>query len=215
MLDNVLNELRNNPRLRWGMWLIVGIFWLYAVILLSETLQEQQERYRTTAQAVSRLRAQLAQPEWVSRAESAKTMAVQLEGRLWQAPTSGLAQAAFQDWLNAALAKAGAVHPVITVTVIDEIDTAQINPAQDTGTTTPPDLWKITAKLGFGFDAATLLDFLDQIENNDREIVVNSITVRKEPSGHVEMELNAYFQKQVETAQQGNRAKPDPSPAPL
>jgi hypothetical protein len=215
MLDNVFKELRNNPRLRWGMWLVVGIFWLYAVILLGETLQDRQQQYGAAAQSVSRLQAQLAQPEWMSRVESVKTMAVQLEGRLWQAPTSGLAQAAFQDWLNAALAKAGAVSPVITVTVIDEIDTERITSAQNLDTTTPPDLWKITAKLGFGFEASTLLDFLNQIESYDREIVVSSITVRKEPSAHIEMELNAYFQKQAETTKQGNRATPDLPSAPL
>ena len=40
MLDNFLNQLRNNPRLRWGVTLIAGIIWLYGILLLRETLQE-------------------------------------------------------------------------------------------------------------------------------------------------------------------------------
>ena len=197
MLDNFLNELRDNPRLRWGVAMIVGIFWLYAILLLRETLQEQEQQHRATAQFISRLRTQLAQPEWASRVAPARNIAVQLEGRLWQAPTSGLAQAAFQDWLNAAMLKAGVTRPQITVTVIDEIATDARNQNEVSGTTTPPDLWKIKAKLGFDFDAATMLDFMSQIENHEKQIIVGMLNARKEPTPHVEMELYGYFQKQA------------------
>lgn len=196
MFDNLLNQLRDNPRLRWGAALIVGIFWLYSILLLRETLQEQEIQHRAATRSISRFRAQLAQPEWTARVIPAKIMAVQLEGQLWQAPTSGLAQAAFQDWLNATMVKAGVTRPQITVTVIDEIATDTPNQNQDSGTTTPPDLWKIKAKLGFDFSAATLLDFMSQIENHEKQIIVDTLNVRKEPFSHVEMELYGYFQKQ-------------------
>ena len=214
MPDNFLNQLRDNPRLRWGMTLIAGIFWLYAILLLRDSLQEQTLQHRAAAQAVSRLRAQLAQPEWISRVAPVRTIAVQMEGRLWQAPTSGLAQAAFQDWLNAAMVKAGAASPQITVTVIDE---AVANASgqnqgqnQDSGTTTPAGLWKIKAKLGFSYSAETLLNFLGRIENHEKQIVVGTLSVRKEPMPHVEMELYGYFQKQAAPA-----AKPNKELVPL
>ena len=120
MLDTVLKPLRDNPRLRWGVAAIVGIFWLYAILLLQEALQDESQQYRAAAQNITRLRASLAQPEWVARATAAQALAVQLEARLWQAPTSGLAQAAFQDWIKTALAKAAVTNPQVTVTVIDE-----------------------------------------------------------------------------------------------
>lgn len=197
MIDNFLNELRNNPRLRWGVALIVGIFWLYGILLLRETLQEQEQQHRATAQSISRLRTQLTRPEWVARVAPARNMTVQLEGRLWQAPTSGLAQAAFQDWLNAAMIKAGVTRSQITVTVIDEAVANATNQNQDSSTTTPADLWKIRAKLGFDFNAATLLNFMSQIENHEKQIIVGALNARKEPMNHVEMELVGYFQKQA------------------
>jgi len=197
MIDNFLNELRNNPRLRWGVTLIAGLFWLYVILLLRETLQEQEQQHRAVAQSISRLRAQLAQPEWLERVAPARTLAVQTEGRLWQAPTSGLAQAAFQDWLNAAMAGAGASNPKITVTVIDEIVADAPTQNQDSGTTTPPDLWKIKAILGFGFSAETLPKFMSLIESHEKQIVVGALNVRKEPMSHIEVELYGYFQKQA------------------
>jgi len=210
MLDSFLKQLRDNPRLRWGVALIVGIFWLYAILLLRESLEEQTQQQRAAAQAISRLRAQLAQSEWTARVIPAKIMAVQLEGRLWQAPTSGLAQAAFQDWLNAAMLKAGASRPQITVTVIDEVAANAPNQKQDSGTTTPADLWKIKAKLGFDFSAATLMDFLNLIENHEKQIIVGTLKVRREPMPYVEMELYGYFQKQAAPA-----TKPNKEMAPL
>lgn len=208
MIDNFLNQLRSNPRLRWGVALIAGIFWLYAILLLRETLQEKEQQHRASAQSIARLRAQLAQPEWVAWVAPAKTMAVQLEGRLWQAPTSGLAQAAFQDWLNAAMVKAGVTRPAITVTVIDEAIANAPSQNQDSGTTTPADVWKIKAKLGFDFSAATLLDFMSLIENHEKQIIVGTLNVRKEPFSHVEMELVGYFQKQAGPAKINSKLVP-------
>jgi len=205
MIDNLLNELRENPRLRWGVALIIGIFWLYGILLLRETLQEQEQQHRATVLSISRLRAQLAQPEWAARVAPARDMAMQLEGRLWQAPTSGLAQAAFQDWLNAAMIKAGVTHPQITVTVIDEAVANVPNQNQDLGTTTPVDLWKIRAKLGFDFSSATLLDFMSRIENHEKQIIVDTLNARKEPAPRVEVELYGYFQKQAAPATKPNK----------
>lgn len=205
MLTNFLTQLRGNPRLRWGVALIAGIFWLYAILLLHESLQEQTRQYHATAQAIARLRAQLVQPEWLSRVVPAKTMAVQMEGRLWQAPTSGLAQAAFQDWLNAAMIKTGVTRQQITVTVIDEAAANAPNQSQGSDSTTPADLWKIKAKLGFDFSAPTLLEFLNKIENHEKQIIVGTLSVHKEPMSHVEMELYGYFQKQAAPATKPNK----------
>ena len=208
MLENLFKQLRDNPRLRWGIAAIIGIFWLYAILLLRETLQEQSLQYRATAQSIARLRAQLAQPEWVSRVAPARAVAVQLEGRLWQAATSGLAQAAFQDGLNAAMAKAGVTRSQITVTVMDEIVANTPEQNQSSGTNTPADLWKIKAILGFDYSAPTLLEFLNQIENNEKQIVVGTLSVRKEPMSHVELELYGYFQKQAAPAKTNDKRVP-------
>jgi len=201
MFDNLLSQLRDNPRLRWGVALIIGIFWLYGILLLRDNLQQQTQQHRATAQSVTRLQAQLAQPQWPTRVTPAKVMAVQLEGKLWQAATPGLAQAALQDWLNASMAKAGISKPQISVTVLEEA--ASSTPTQSQGSSPPSispsappaDLWKLKAKLNLEFSAPSLMSFLTLIENHDKQIVVSALNVRKEPSPRVDMELYVYFQK--------------------
>ena len=210
MLNDFLNDLRNNPRLRLWLALILVVIWLYGLLTLREALQSAEQQQSSIARGVTRLRAQLTHPEWVQRVAPAKTLAVQMESRLWQAQTAGLAQAALQDWLNTALAHAKVTRPQITVSVIDEAGSAggdgsapTTSPASsvsvDGAPATPPDLWKIKAKLGFDFTAPTLLEFLNRIENHDKQIIVSSLKVQKEPMSHVEVELLAYFQKQAAT----------------
>jgi len=172
MFQNLSNQLRQNPRLRWGVALIIGTCWLYGVLLL-----------RGATLALARLSGQLTQTEWLARVTPAQTLAVQLEGKLWQAATSGLAQAAFQDMLNGAMANAAVPRPQISVTVVDDM------------AATPPDLWKVKAKLGFDFTAASLLALLQLLETHPKQIVVGSLGVNKDQPNRVDLELYAYFQK--------------------
>jgi len=165
--------------------------------LLRDTQQEQAQQHRVSAQTVSRLRAQLAQPEWQDRVAPAQTVAVQLEGRIWQAATAGLAQAAFQDWLGGALARAGATHTQITATVLEETADSVADPDRAQDATTPADLWQVRAKLGFDYNTAQLLNFLDQIESHDKLIVVTALKASQAPQSRVEMELTGYFQRQA------------------
>jgi len=205
MLGNILNQLRENSRLRWGVLLILGIIWLYSILLLRENLQVQAQQYQALAQSISRLQIQMAQTEWAERVTPAKVIAVQLEGELWQAPTTGLAQAAFQDWLNAAMVKAHVTRPQISVTVIDDDSALAPDQGQGSGSATPSDLWKIKAKLSFEFNAATLMDFMKLIESHEKKIVTGTLNVRKEPAPYVEMEVYGYFQKQAAPASKPNK----------
>lgn len=203
MMDDFLTQLRGNPRLRWGIALIVGIAWLYGILLLRDEVADQTLRYRSATQAIARLQAQLAQPEWADRTTAARAMAVQLEGRLWQAPTPGLAQSAYQDWVTATLVKAGINNPQVTVTVVEDApaagstSAAPLTAAAAPAVAAPTDLWKIKAKLNFEFNAPALMDFLARLESHEKQTVVNTLTARKEPAPRVDMEVVAYFQKQT------------------
>ena len=233
MVVNFFNQLRDNPRLRWGVLLIIGIFWLYGVLVLRDDLQEKTQQQRALVQSIARLRGQLLQTEWATRLTPAKVLAVQLEGKLWQAPTSGLAQAAFQDWLNATLLKSSITNAQISVTVVDDAlsgpNTAVANstnstnsagtPNSDLGgaTSTPTDLWKIKAKVSFELGPAVASEVMARIESNEKQVVVGALNVRKEPSPRVEMELFAFFQKpskaSASTSALANTAASSKSPA--
>lgn len=202
MFNTLKADLQSNPRLRLWLALIVGAIGLYSLLLMREMLQNAEQKERAASLAISRLRAQLGQAEWLERLPPAQVMRTQLEGRLWQAPTGGLAQAALQDWLTGALAQAKATKTLMAVTVVDEITGDASTPAPagaagDGTAPTPPDLWKIKATVGFDFNQTSLLDLLQRIETHDKHLVVNALSVRKEPVSRVEIELLGYFQKQA------------------
>jgi hypothetical protein len=194
MKSPLLSELRNNPRLRWGLLAIVATCWLYGVLLLSEAVQAEAQRQRSLAQTVTRLQAQLGQTEWPARVAPAKTMAVQLESRLWQAPTPGLAQAAVQEWLAGSAAQAGIAKPQISVTVLVDTPTAD-TPAKGENVALPSGLRKISAKLSFDAAPQAALSLLNMIDSTPQLLNVTSLTLRKEPAPHVDLELITYFQK--------------------
>ena len=206
MLKNLFNELRQKPRLRWGVVLIIATLWLYGVLWLRDEVQQATQQHRSTTMSVARLRTQLTQTEWPERVAPAKTLAVQLEGRLWQAATAGLAQAAFQDALNAAMTKAGVARAQISVAVVDDAPPANTASPNNTlgsdpaGTVAPPDLWHIKAKVGFDFAAPSLLALLAQLETSPKQIVVTALGVNKDLPNHVDMELYGYFQKPLAPA---------------
>lgn len=215
MQNEMLIQIRSNPRLRWGLWVIFAILWLYTILVLRDALQEKQDKHHAIIQSVSRLNAQLAQPEWISRAVSAKTMAVQMESRLWQAPTSGLAQAVFQDWLKTTLAQVGTNQSALTVIVLDSATSAG-TVAASPGVSVPADLWKVRATLSFEFNPENFTALMNEIEFGEKLVSIEALSIRKEPVPRVDMQLTAYFQKQV-NPEQSNQAqtRADISPAPL
>jgi hypothetical protein len=202
MMNDILNQLRANVRLRVGLALIIAMGWLYGVLTLRDEVAEQTQRFRSSTQSVARLKAQLTQPEWGDRAVAARATAVQLEAKLWQAPTPGLAQAALQDWLMKTVAKVGIANPQVTVAVVEDANVGNnaspvaTDPSTSTDANAPADLWKLKAKLNFEFNPSTLMDFLAALETNDQQITVHVLTARKDPAPRAEMELIAYFQKQ-------------------
>ncbi len=198
MLNNFLIQLRENARLRWGVALIVGTCWLYGILLIHEALQAEARLHRSANQSLARTRAQLTQTEWLARVAPARTLAVQLESRLWRAATPGLAQAALQDTLKAATLKAAVARPQVNVTLVEEPPAEATNPTSNASEhSTPPDLWKVKAKVSFDFTAPGLLDVLRQLEGHDRQIVVAALSFSQAGSSRADLELYAYFQKPV------------------
>lgn len=192
MIDKLLTPLRDNARLRWGLAAIIGILWLYGVLILRDAVQLKSQEHTNVARSLARLRAELTQPEWVDRVAPAKALAVQLESRLWQAPTSGLAQAAFQEWINSTIAQSGAKNAQIANVAIEEGE-GEPNAAKSP---LPNGLRKVSAKVRFDFAAPTLLNVLNLIESNEKLTTVSSLVVRRDPPASVELDVSAVFQKQ-------------------
>lgn len=179
-------ELKANPRLRWGAWLVAGILWFYGVLVLRDEANAGAVSLQQASRQQARARALLSEPEWTPRLEQARSQQLALEQRLWRESTVGLAQAAFQDWLTIALQQAGAAKPQVNVAA-QEAAAGEARALADT--------WKVTGRVSFEFDPNALHALLARIASHEKLVVVESLMARNAPGGRVELMLVAHFVK--------------------
>jgi len=187
-------QLRQNVRLRFGLWIVLGLAWLYGLLLLRDEARVAATEHQTASKGVTRLVAQSNQTEWAARAEQAQSRLVELENRLWREGTIGLAQATFQDWLNQAAQQSNLARVAVTVAAQED---SQIE--KNAGIRTSPgvnsDTWKVSAKVSFDFTPKALYAMMGRIEDHEKQITVETLVVRGPPTPRAEMVLVAYFQK--------------------
>ena len=193
-ISPIIAAINANSRLRLGLWLIVGIAWLYGLLLLREGTQHAAAEHQALARKVARVVAQAGQTEWPERIESAQALQLQMESRLWRESTLGLAQAAFQDWLNLAVQQASLTRSAVTVAAQEE-SASEKKTVSATETSPNSDIWKVSAKLSFDFTPKTLYALMGRLATHDKQIVIETLVIRGSPTPRAEMLLVAYFQK--------------------
>jgi hypothetical protein len=193
-ISPLLASIKANPRLRLGFWLVLGIAWLYAILLLRDETGHAASEHQALAKKVARIEAQAGQVEWIKRVEPARALLLQQENRLWRESTIGLAQAAFQDWLNQAVQQANLTRPMVTVAAQEE--STPEKKATDAKEAEPnSDIWKVSAKASFDFTPKNLYALLARLSAHEQQIVIETLVIRGIPVPRAEMLLVAYFQK--------------------
>jgi hypothetical protein len=105
---------------------------------------------------------------------------VRAEGRLWEAETSGLAQANFQTWITDSATLAG-IGPI---DVRISINASANNPLK---------LRQLSAQIHGRFDAVALFKFARAIAAQDHLLVVDRLEVQTVPAPYFEMLLETYL----------------------
>jgi hypothetical protein len=197
MIGKLVAEFRANVRLRLLLGAAVAILWVYAVISMRELAMAKTQQYIGLERQIARTKLQATQADWPKRLESVKLMQVELEGRLWQNSTQGLAQAAFQDWLTQATIRASLGRPAVTMLAVEEKSEPSSVAGNETNKALPAaaQLWKVRAKVEFDFTPPGLMNLLKMIRMNPQQVVVETLNIRKEPVPRVNMLLVANFQK--------------------
>lgn len=108
------SELRSqwqvNVRLRGGVWLILSILWVYALLLGAEAVQALRKGSEALAGEVERLQPLTRANPWPARLDEARQQLAALRSMEWaegEGGDLGLTEAALQDWVRATAAKAG------------------------------------------------------------------------------------------------------------
>ena len=177
----LITELRNNTRLRLGVWFIIGLLFSYSIMLLNDYQVKKLQNYKAVVERLSQLKTIANQSQWTDRAIEIQRVREQLQAKLWQANTKGLAQATFQQWLR-------------TVSKQMNIKRLQVDPTLNVAKYT--DVWQVTAKLRGQFNKQDLTKLLLEIANHPSIVVTEMLDVYESRDQlKFVIILKAYFRK--------------------
>lgn len=161
---NVVQELRQNTRLRIGVELIFCILAVYSLLLLSDYQAKIEGNYSEIAKQFLQLQKVTAQTEWKERAEKAHSLRVELEDSLWISNSKGLAEADFQAWLliQAKLAK-------IEETSLKTESTTEVDNGK---------LWRVVGRIEGKFSLNSLNQLLLAISQHPHIIVIEKLDIQ-------------------------------------
>ncbi|MDY6992248.1 MAG: hypothetical protein SVR94_06535 [Pseudomonadota bacterium] len=185
LFSRLVAEVRQNTRLRRGLWLIIALMLSYLTLGLHDYLEQQRVRYQEAASHLTRLQGLAQQKQWRERALQAQELHEQVEAQLWQAETPGLAQATFQEWLNQQIKSAQVDNPRLEVESALEVETLE-------------QLWQVTAKLTASFKPINFHRLLFFIAKNPQIMVIEHLEVILIGHPRFTLVVRAYFQVAVQ-----------------
>jgi hypothetical protein len=182
VLSQFVTELRKNTRLRFGLWFIIAIIMTYSILVLNDYHVQLKQDYHTALTRLNKLQGLAKQTLWPERAVQVQDLRTQLEARLWQANTKGLAQAIFQSWLQ------------------EEVFFAQIKQSRlqvETAIEVPknPNLWYVSAEVKGIFVQKRFYSLLLEIAKSPRTIVTERLDIRQSSPPRFTLILKAYFKR--------------------
>jgi len=146
----LLGEWHTNARLRWAVYLLLGIVWLYAILVLRDAVSTEYGKWDAMEASIARARSTAAEADWPTRAQEIKVALNDLEALLWRDGSIGLSQAAFEERVAQSLAASGVVVRSLRTTVGTEIAAA---PAQAS-------LVQLRSRVQVDFRPATMYNWL-------------------------------------------------------
>lgn len=183
---HVSQEMVSNERLVLllaGAAVVVVLVFIGTLWGLTSSKRAELVRSRT---ALARLQAEVTGDAWPKRVETTQALKGQLSLRIWDAPTPGLAEAAFDTWIRGRFTKFGGTPQQIQIT-----RSAVTRDGQSTPTTTG--LQRMTAKVIAAFDQNVVTQVLADAAEGEKLIVVDRLIIRSGTNSRVEMDLSTFI----------------------
>ncbi len=165
-----------NARLRAGLWLALGLVWVYGLLLLADHLQAQAVRAAAIHEDMARLRPLARSNPWPARAAESAQQVELLRARMASGADIGLAEAAVQDWTRTTAAAAGLKVRDLALT-------------RGAGEAAGDVRLRLTVELG----RSELMGFLSEVARRQPLLLVDRLVIRN-PAGsgaQAEIELRA------------------------
>lgn len=181
-LGRLSSELRDNPRLRYGLLAIGAIVWIYGLLLLSDARAPARERLAQLEDRLATARAEERDSGWPARGAAAAQQLAALRALLWRAPSRSLAEAAFRDWLQNAAQTSGLKIRALAVQTADRNGAPGATAAPPPGATPlagplPPDVERLRARVTVEFAPQPWANFMLRIASSARVINVERIAI--------------------------------------
>jgi hypothetical protein len=159
---------------------------LFGMHQLVSTLERDYERVQIDK---ARLEAQIKAGGWEERKQQSQVLKSVLEERLWVAQTPGLADASFERWLRDRLSP----HKLEPIAPIQVRRIPLVRQTQGGEESPLSAVQRMTAKLILPFEGAGLAQFLADLADADRTIVVDRMMVRSGRNARIEMDVSAFY----------------------
>ncbi len=183
---HVSQEMVSNERL---LLLLVGAVVVSVLVFIGAfwglTSSKRGELVRSRM-SLARLQAEVTGDAWPKRLETAQALKGQLAVRMWDAPTPGLAEAAFDSWIRNRFQKFGGTAQQIQITRSGVSRDGQPS-------STIASLQRMTAKVIATFDQAVVMQVLADVAEADHLIVVDRLIIRSGANSRVEMDLSTFI----------------------
>ena len=181
-LRPLAEEIAGNARLRWGIWLILGILLLYCILVQSDRLAAVHDEYAAEADRLAKAEAVLARRDWPELLEAERGIHRGLEEAFWHAETEGLAQAKLQAALTALtegldlrdrLVRSGVSQPVPDL----------------------PGIWRVQTRLDAAYRPGVELRMLQALATYPKKLIVDRLDLRHRTRQdfYMTLILSAYF----------------------
>ena len=176
-------EFAGNARLRWGVWLILGIALFYCILVQSDRVAAVHDDYvAETGHMTKAETILLDRQDWPQLLEAEREAYRERMAIFWQAETAGLAQAKLQAALTS---------------VIDGFDLRK--PRIRSGGSHPvpglPEVWRVQARLDGGYRPEIEPQILHALATYPKKLIVDRLDLRRRGrrDSHVALILSAYF----------------------
>ena len=165
-----------------------GVIVLSGLFGLHHLVSEMSAKYTLTQSNLMRLRAQITTDVWPARREQSRILEALLEGRFWTAQTPGLADAGFERWIRDHLAR-------YQMEPLQQLQVRRLPVTRPGVQSSDPlaDLQRMSAKIILPFNGDGLTDFLKDVAEGDKTIIVDHMNVRAGRNARIEIDVSAFY----------------------
>lgn len=185
-LQPVARELRQNPRLAWGLAAIGAILLVYACLALYGWRDSVASSYVEKRERLWRMQPLAGEDVWLQRADDAAALKRALMAQVPQARTLGLAQASAQSWARevAQASGSGLTVQAQTPAAVETMD----------------GVYRIPVVLSGSLEGNALVQLLRRIETNPNLVTIEQATVYNRRNRTFSLTLVAFYRVEAEEA---------------